>query len=356
MAMSQSKNKFWMVLVILFLAASGCKSVPTKDLAYSVLFHEKTSDAPTRNLGFNHDGNRLLSAPGYDAVSLLRSESGEVVNRHEFEDVIAGLEFLDTGEVFIAKSGGAIELWDAEISHLIKSHEFEIYKRLATIRKDGRWGFFGNRLFSWGDSINLEIDIPIVNERRLFFFDSEYAVAVGAQDSRIVTIDLATMSQSEWMAPERLVTGGPRLLSKTLIMITEDDHIYALDIKNQEVIYDISFFFSSPKLIVVPSHGDWFAVMYDSKAVFYDAETGNKQFSLPLDFPWSGVTSSNRGKLFIGSELGSLYVVDVATQSIAVAKLFDQSAIGPMTWHEETNRLAIGTRKGETMVIELETK
>ncbi|MCG8516675.1 MAG: hypothetical protein MI794_01630 [Pseudomonadales bacterium] len=356
MAMSQSKNKFWMVLVIFFLVVSGCKIVPTKDLAYNVLFHEKTSEPATSRLEFNHDGSRLLSAPGYETVSLLRSESGEVVNKQEFEGVISGLEFLDTGEVFIAKYGGTIELWDAELSDIIKSHEFEINKQLATIRKDGRWGFLGNRLFSWDDSINLEVDIAIVNERSLIFFDSEYAVAIGEQDGRVITIDLATMSQSEWMAPERLVTGGPRLLSQTLIMITEDDHIYALDIKNQEVIYDFSFFFSSPIVIVVPSHGDWFAAMYESEAVFFDAETGDKRFSLPLDFPWSSVTPSNRGKLFIGSELGSLYVVDVAAQSIAVAKLFDQSAIGPMTWHEETNRLAIGSREGDVMVIELEMK
>ncbi|UDL06747.1 PQQ-like beta-propeller repeat protein [Marinobacter sp. CA1] len=354
--MSQSKNKVLAVLFLFFLAISGCKSVPAKDLSYKVFFHEKTSEAPTSHLIFNHDGSRLLSAPQYDTVSLLKSESGEVLSNLKFQDLISGLMFLDTGEIFIAKSKGSIELWDAELSNVIKSHDFDEFGRYAIIHRGGRWGFYGNRFFSWADSIGLEMELAIINEGLLTFFGSEYAVAVGEHDGKIVTIDLADMSLAEWRAPERLITGDPRLLSQTLIMMTKDDHLYAFDIKSQKVLYDFSFFFSSPIFIMAPPHGDWFAAMYESEVVFYNAETGEKRFSLPLDFPWSGVTSSDREKLFIGSELGSLYVVDVATQSVAVAKLFDQSAVGAMTWHEETNRLAIGTREGETMVIELETE
>ena len=356
MAISKPKNKRWAILVILFLAVSGCKSVPAKDLSYNTLFQKKTSEAPTSYLSFNHEGSQLLSAPQYDTVSLMQSESGVLLNSYEFQGLISGLMFLDTGEIFIAKSEGSIELWDAELSSVIKSHDFDEIGRYAVIHRDGRWGFYGNRFFSWGDSISLEMELAIINEGLLTFFGSEYAVAVGEHDGKIVTIDLADMSLAEWRAPEKLITGDPRLLSQTLIMMTKDDHLYAFDIKSQEVLYDFSFFFSSPIFIMAPPHGDWFAAMYESEAVFYDAETGEKRFSLSLEFPWSGVASSNREKLFIGSELGRLYVVDVATQSVAVAKLFDQSAVGAMTWHEETNRLAIGTREGETMVIELEAE
>lgn len=197
MDMSQLKKELWTVLVLSFLSTGGCKIVPTKELPYNLLFHSKTLESPASFLGFNHDGSRLLSAPQHNTVSLLRSESGEVINRYEFQDLIAGLEFLDTGEIFIAKYAGTIELWDAGLSQSIKSHEFSIKRRNATIHQEGRWGFYGDRFFSWGDSIDLELDLSLIDERRLDFLGSEYAVAIGLHDGSVVTIDLDNMSRSE---------------------------------------------------------------------------------------------------------------------------------------------------------------
>jgi outer membrane protein assembly factor BamB len=351
--MLQLKNRLGLSLLALFLIVGGCKSVPVQDLDHKILFLEKTSGQYPVYLDFNDDGSKILIAPRYSTISLLNTGTGKLIGQHEFEGLIAGLTFMATNEIFIAKGDGAIELWDAELSHIKKSYSFDTQKSHAAIHDHGQWGFYGDLLFSWKDTLEVEMDLPMIGQRWLTFFGSNYAVAVGEHDSAILTVDLANMTRAEWVAPEKLRTGGPRYSSHMFILMTEDGNLYAFDVKTQEVLYKRSFFFIHPLSIVVPPHGDWFAAMYESEAVFYDAATGEKQFKLAIDFPWSGVNSST-GKLFIGAEQGSLYVFDMATREMAVARLFDQSNVGRMKWHEKTNRLAVVNEDREIMMIELQ--